>query len=130
MPASYLIDGKPAQREDFVRAIDELPSDDLDFVSVKIPDRGEVSVLRTSEGFLVHDERLDGSTWMTPALPPDRAKDLVRAFVEDRPYWRDGVEWEMNSLTTRDAWVRFFRIALIGFVLIAVVSWLTKLLAN
>ena len=63
MTSSYLIDGKAAQGEDLVRAIDALPKDDLNFVSIKIPNRGEVSVLRTSEGFLVYDERLDGSTW-------------------------------------------------------------------
>lgn len=65
-----------------------------------------------------------------PMLPADRAKDLAKAFVEDRPYWRDGVEWEMNSLTRRDTWLRLLRLALISSVLIAIASWLTKVLTN
>lgn len=130
MTPSYLINGKLAQGEDFIRAIDALPTDDDDFICIQIPDKGEVTVLRFSEGFLIDDRRADGSTWVSPTLTADRAKDLVRAFLEDRPYWRDGIEWELTTLTRKDVWLRLLRIAVISSVLLALAWWLTRLFTD
>jgi|SRR5687767_10320881 len=129
MTTAYLINGKAAQGEDFVRAIDALPTDD-DFVHIQIPNKGEVTVLRFSEGYWVDDQRADGSTWTSPTLDLNGVRDLVRAFIEDRANWRDGVEWELTSPTKRDARRRTLRLALIGSVLIALALWLTRGLSN
>ena len=129
MTTSYLINGKPAQGDDFIPAIDALPTDDAS-VSIKIPNKGELIIFRFSEGFWVNDQRPDGSTWTTPTLDLDRVRDLVRAFIEDRVNWRDGLEWELTSLATRDARRRTLRLALIGAILIALALWLTRVLSN
>jgi hypothetical protein len=126
MAASYLIDGKEAQGEDYARAIDALPSDDLGFVRVKIPETGTVMVSTYPGGFIVTDERLDGSSWTSPTLAKDRVKDLVASFLRGDD-WREGLQWELTTLTTRDAWRRTLRIVLIGVVVIALALGLIRL---
>jgi hypothetical protein len=68
MASSYLIDGKEAQGEDYAGAIDALQNDDLGYVYFKIPEKGTLMVSTYPGGFLVTDERLDGSSWTSPTL--------------------------------------------------------------
>jgi hypothetical protein len=127
MVMPYLIDGKEALGDDYVGAIDALPSDDLGYVRVKIPQKGTLMVSTYPGGFLVTDERLDGSSWTSPALAKDRVKDLVGLFLKGRDDWRAGLEWELTTLTTGDAWRRTLRIVLIGAVVVAFALWLARL---
>jgi len=130
MATSYLIDGKEAQEGDYARAIDALPSDDLRFVLITIHDRGTLMVFRNGGDYLVTDERLDGSSWTSPALAKDRVKGLVASFLDGRSDWREGLQWELTTLRTRDAWLRALRIVLIGAVVIGLALWLIRLFTN
>lgn len=126
MATSYLIDGKEAQGDDYVRALDELPNDDLGYVCIEIPERGTVMVSTYPGGFLVTDERLDGSSWTSPTLAKERVKDLVASFLRGGDTWRDGLQWELTTLATKDAWQRAIRILLIGAFLVALALWLIR----
>ena len=64
----YLIDGKEARGEDYVGRIDTLPSDDLAYFRVRIPDKGTLMVSTHPGGVVVTDERLDGSSWTSRVL--------------------------------------------------------------
>jgi hypothetical protein len=123
---SYLIDGKEAQGEDYAHAIDALPNDDLGYVRVQIPEKGTVIVSTYPGGFLVTDERLDGSSWTSPTLAKDRVKDLVASFLRSGEDWRGGFQWELTTLTTRDVWRRTVRILLIGTVVVALALWVIR----
>ena len=123
----YFIDGKQAQGEEYAGAIDALPSDDLGSVRVKIPEKGTLIVSTYPGGFLVTDERLDGSSWASPTLAKDRVKDLVGLYLKGRDDWREGLEWQLTTLTTKDAWRRTVRILLIGALVVAFVLWLARL---
>ncbi len=130
MATSYFIDGREARGDDYARAIDELPSDDLGYIRIEIPEGSTVMVSTYPGGFLVTDERTDGSSWTTPTLPKDRVKDLIASFLRGGDTWREGLQWELTTLTTRDAWWRTLRLLLIGAVVIALALWLTKHFTN
>jgi len=127
MALSYLIDGKEAQGEDYAGAIDAISNDDLGYVRVKIPEKGTLMVSTYPGGFLVTDERLDGSAWTSPTLVMDRAKDLVRSFVNGRDDWRGDLQWELTTLTTKDVWRRVLRIIMVGAVAVGLALWLSGL---
>jgi len=124
---SYLIDGKEARGEDYVGAIDALPSDDLPFFRVRVPDKGTVMVSTLPGGFIVTDERLDGSSWTSPVLAKEPVKGLVGLFLDGHNAWREGLEWELTMLTTRNASRRTLRIVLIGAIVVALAAWLARL---
>lgn len=130
MAAPYLIDGKEAQGEDYARAINALPSDDLGFVRINIPEIGTVMVSTYPGGLFVTDERLDGSSWTSPTLAKDRVKELVAAFLRGGNAWREGLQWELTTLTTRDACRRTLTIVLTGTVVIAIAVCLISLFAK
>jgi hypothetical protein len=130
MVTSYLIDGKEAHGDDYARAIDGLPSDDLGYVLVTIPEKGTVMVSTYPGGFLVTDERPDGSSWTSPTLAKDRVKDLVASFLQGGETWREGLQWQLTALTTRDVWRRILRILLIGSVVVALALWLARLVTE
>ena len=117
---TYLIDGKPAQGEDYALAIESLPIDDLDCVQIGTPDRGYVSVSTIAGGFLVTDERPDGSSWAArSALTKEQVKNLVASFLSGSDKWRTGLEWELVVLTRQEGRRRTMRILLIGAVVVA-----------
>jgi hypothetical protein len=127
MAMSYLIEEKEAQGEDYSHAIDALPSDDLGYVRVKMPEKGALLVSTYPGGFLVTDERPDGSSWTSPTLAKDRVKNLVGLFLSGRDDWREGLEWDQTTLANREAWRRSLRLVLIGAALIALATWLARL---
>jgi hypothetical protein len=130
MSLCYLIDGKEAHGEDYASAIDALPKDDLDFVCVKIPEKGTLIVFTYPEGYVVTDERLDGSAWTSPMLASDQVKALVQSFLKGGDDWRKDLQWEMTTLTTRDVGWRVLRIMLVGMVFVMLALWLTRLFTN
>lgn len=127
---AYLIDGRAAQGEDYTAAIDSLPVDDLGFFRVKVPARGTLMVSTYPDGFLVTDERLDGSSWTSPVLAKDRVKKVVGLFLEGDEDWRKGLQWELTTLSPTEARYRTLRVVLIGIVLVALVSWLVRLFTH
>jgi hypothetical protein len=96
----YVIDGKQAQGEDYLGAIDALACNDLCYVRVIIPDKGTLMVSVYPGGLLVTDERQDGSSWTSPVLATDRVKDLVGLFLDGRDDWRKGLDWELTTVAT------------------------------
>ena len=126
MATAYLIDGKEAQGEDYAGAIEALPAEDLDCVYFGRAGKGALMVSTAPGGFSVTEQRADGSSWLSPVLTRDQAKNLVRLFLDGGDYWREGVEWESQTLTTRDVVRRVCWLALIGAVVVAVTLWMVK----
>ena len=125
---SYLIDGKEAQEEDYARAIDSLESAARGFVHVKIPEKGTLTVSTDPCGFVVTEQRRDGSSWTGPTLPIERAKNLVGSFLSGRDDWREGLEWNQTKLTDREALRRSRRIVLVTAIFLALAAWLAAFL--
>ena len=124
---SYLIDGKEAHGEDYARAIDGLPSDLGYFACVSVPERDTLMISTYPGGFMVTDERPDGSSWTSPPLAKDKIKDLIASFLRGDDTWREGLQWELIMVPTKEGWWRALRILLIGAVLVALALWLTRL---
>lgn len=98
----YLIDGKEARDKDYAFAIESLPTDGSDYVGIGLPDGDSVVISAVSGGFLVTNERPDGSSWAARSmLTRDQVEDLVASFVSRSDEWREGLAWEPVILPSR-----------------------------
>ncbi len=127
---SYFLDGKEARDDDYIRAIEMFPDDDIGFVRITIPNEGILLVSSHPAGYVITNERLDGSSWLSPVLDKEQIRELIELFLDRDENWRGAFEWELFSVTTKDAAFRTSRILLIGAVLIALALWLVRLFTN
>jgi hypothetical protein len=128
---TYLIDGRTAEGDAYLRAIDALPKDALEFVVVELPRKGSLKVCTYPEGFLVHRTLPDGSIWsVQPHVSKDGAKSLVGDFLAGREDWKAGLDWEQIALSAREGRHRMLRVLVVAGVVIGFALLVVRLITR
>ena len=128
---TYLINGLVAKGDAYIRAIEALPKDDLDYVEVAQPEKGSLKLCTHPDGFLVHHNLPDGSIWLVrPSVSRSDAKDLVAGFLAGRDDWRAGLDWEQIAFSSREGRYRTARILVITGIVVLLAVLVVRIIRH
>ncbi len=125
---TYFLDGKEAQGNDYLPHLESLA--DEDDLLIGIPGERGLMVSVYSEGYLVVEERSDGSSYSTTVPAKERVGALIDGFLNETEDWRNGLEWELTTFPSKRAAHRMAAVLLVGGILVALVWWLTSYLSQ
>lgn len=117
---AYRINGRDAEGDAYLAAIDSLPDNELKYVDIGF--RNNRLRISTWEGGLkLLDFRPDGSSRAArKVMSKDEVKILVASFLTNHDGWKVRLDWEQIEISSREAWYRTARLLLIAVTVIVI----------